>query len=54
MITIFNPLKYFMVAMRMVYLKGSSLVELLPQLGVLLLFAVVFNTWAVLSYRKNR
>lgn len=53
-ITIFNPLKYFMVAMRMVYLKGSSFVELLPQLGVLLLFAVIFNTWAVLSYRKNR
>lgn len=36
-ITYFNPLKYFMEGMRMVYLKGSSLLELLPEIGVLLL-----------------
>jgi len=27
-ITVFNPLKYFIEAMRMVYLKGSGLVDL--------------------------
>ena len=43
--TIFNPLKYFMEVMRMIYLKGSGFFDLLPQFGILLLFAVVFNSW---------
>lgn len=54
LITIFNPLRYFMEVMRMIYLKGSGFVDLLPQLGILLLFVVVFNIWAVLSYHKNK
>lgn len=54
MITRLNPLRYFMEVMRMVYLKGSGFVDLLPELGVLLFFAVVFNSWAVISYRKNQ
>ncbi|MDR0540884.1 MAG: ABC transporter permease [Dysgonamonadaceae bacterium] len=49
-----DPLKYFMQVMRAVYLKGSSMAELLPQLGALCGFAIFFNTWAVLSYRKSR
>jgi len=53
-ITAFNPLRYFMEVMRAVYLKGSSMKELLPQFFALCGFAVVFNTWAVLSYRKSR
>lgn len=53
MITRLNPLRYFMEVMRMVYLKGSGFFDLLPQFGVLLFFAVVFNSWAVISYRKN-
>ena len=53
-ITRLNPLRYFMEVMRMVYLKGSGFVDLLPQLGILLLFVVVFNIWAVLSYHKNK
>ena len=53
MITRLNPLRYFMEVMRMVYLKGSGFFDLLPQFGILLLFAVVFNSWAVISYRKN-
>lgn len=52
-ITDFNPLKYFMQVMRLVYLKGSSLSELMPQFLALLTFAVVLNTWAVLSYKKQ-
>lgn len=54
MITRLNPLRYFMQVMRMVYLKGSGILDLLPELGVLLFFAVVFNSWAVISYRKNQ
>ena len=53
-ITIFNPLKYFIEMMRMVYLKGSTLAELRFQLIALALFAVFFNLWAVISYRKTR
>ncbi len=53
-ITYLNPLKYFMEAMRMVYLKGSGLLELLPHISVLFFFALCFNCWAVVSYRKNQ
>ncbi|GAP71279.1 hypothetical protein SAMD00024442_10_9 [Candidatus Symbiothrix dinenymphae] len=52
-ITTINPLTYFMQVMRAVYLKGSSMQELLPQFFALLGFAVVFNVGAVLSYRKT-
>jgi len=53
-ITAFNPLRYFMEVMRAVYLKGSSMRELLPQFFALCGFAVVFNAWAVLSYKKSK
>ncbi len=53
-ITAFNPLKYFMQVMRAVYLRGSTMSELLPQMGVLLAFALFFNVWAVKSYRKSK
>ena len=52
-ITIFNPLKYLMQVMRMVYLKGSGFTDMLPQLGALLAFVLFFNVWAVRSYRKR-
>ncbi len=48
-----NPLKYFIEAMRMVYLKGSNLSDLWPQILALSGFAVVLNGWAVRSYRKK-
>ena len=53
-LTTLNPLKYLMEVMRSIYLKGSSITELLPQLFALCGFAVAFNSWAVLSYRKSR
>ena len=52
-ITIFNPLKYFVEIMRMLFLKGSSLSALIYQISALATFAVVFNLWAVASYRKS-
>lgn len=52
-ITIFNPLKYFISVMRMVYLKGSGFAELVPYFLSLCGFAVVFNAWAILGYRKR-
>lgn len=52
-IAIFNPLTYFIQIMRGVYLKGSGLYDIWPQLAYLAGFATIFNTWAVLSYHKN-
>ena len=52
-IAAFNPLKHFMFVMRSVYLKGSNPLQMLNELLALIGFAVFFNTWAVLSYRKK-
>lgn len=52
-ITTFNPLKYFMQVMRLVYLKGSSFTDLWSQFFTLLSFAVILNGWAILSYKKT-
>jgi ABC-2 type transport system permease protein len=54
MITTVNPLRYFIEMMRMVYLKGCTFGEMLPQFFTLCGFAVAFNAWAVLSYKKSR
>ena len=48
-----NPLKYFIEVMRFVYLKGSSISEIVDRLYVLIGFALMFNLWAVLSYKKS-
>lgn len=52
-ITVINPLKYFIHILRSVYLRGSGLSDLMPQVGALALFALVSNTWAIWSYRKT-
>jgi ABC-2 type transport system permease protein len=51
--TLFNPLRYFIEIMRMVYLKGSNISNIVNQLTILSVFAVILNGWAVLSYRKS-
>lgn len=48
-----NPLKYFMEVMRLVYLKGSTFSNMVPQFAALCSFAAVLGTWAVISYRKS-
>lgn len=52
-ISLCNPLRYFIQMMRRVYLKGSGFLDLLPEFSALCVFAVIFNVWAVLSYRKS-
>ena len=52
-LSIFSPLKYLIQVMRLVYLKGSGLMDLLPQFLALFCFALFFNGWAVLNYRKT-
>lgn len=52
-ITLFNPLRYLMEVMRALYIKGSGVKELLPQLRAFVVFIAVFWTWAICSYKKN-
>lgn len=53
-LTLFNPLRYAVEVFRMVYLKGSTLTDLIPQFFAVICFAIVFNIVAVLSYSKNK
>jgi ABC-2 type transport system permease protein len=52
-ITRLNPVAYFIDVMRLVVLKGSGLADIKNQIFTVLGFAVVLNSWAVLSYRKR-
>ena len=52
-ITKFNPISYFIDVMRAVVLKGSGLADIKPQLLAISGFAVFFNVWAVINYRKR-
>ena len=52
-LTQFNPLRYFIEVVRMVYLKGSHFADLTGHFIIICLFAVCFNVLAVVSYRKN-
>ena len=54
MISDVSPLKYFIRVMRLVYLKGSATADLIVPFFALCGFAAVFNTWAVLSYKKSQ
>ena len=52
-ITIINPIRYFIEVIRMVYLKGSTFVDLQGHFVTACFFAVFFNILAVISYRKQ-
>lgn len=52
-ITLFNPLAYFIKFLRMVMLKGSYFNEVQHLFKSMILFALVTNLLAVLSYRKT-
>ena len=48
-----NPVTYFIEVMRMVVLKGSGFKDIQSHFLALLGFAVFFNTWAILNYKKT-
>ena len=48
-----NPVSYLISVMRMIILKGSGLKDVLPHLGIVALFALFLNTWAILNYKKT-
>lgn len=47
------PVSYLIDVMRMIILKGSGFRDILPHLGIVFLFALILNTWAVLNYKKT-
>lgn len=51
--TCINPLRYFIEAMRTLYLKGSSIGDLMPHLCALAAYAAAMWGWAIWSYKKN-
>lgn len=48
-----NPVTYLVEVLRMVIIKDSGFRDILNQMGILGVFAIVLNTWAVLNYRKT-
>ena len=52
-ITVLNPPRYFIHAVRLLYLKGSTFADLSGDFAALLGFMFFFNAWAVISYRKS-
>lgn len=49
----FTPVSYFIQVIRMVVLKGSGLRDITPHILAVLAFAIFFNTWAALNYKKR-
>jgi ABC-2 type transport system permease protein len=52
-ISLVVPGRYFIAALRGLFLKGSTLQQLLPEALALLIFASIFSTLAVLKFRKK-
>ncbi len=52
-VTQFNPVTYFIEVIRMVVLKGSGFSDIARNLGIMCIFAVALNVWAVVNYRKR-
>ena len=52
-ITRLNPMRYFIEAMRAIYVKGASLAQISWQMKHLLSMVAVCWVWAVISYRKS-
>lgn len=56
MLTLANPLRYFIESLRAIFLKGDSLLNspfLWWNLCVLLCFGIALNLWAIVSYKKQ-
>jgi ABC-2 type transport system permease protein len=49
----FNPVSYLIEVMRMIMLKGSGFKNIVSQLGVIAVFALVFNSLAIFNYKKT-
>ena len=48
-----SPMSHFAAVMRMVVLKGSTFHDIMPHFVAIIILGLVFNTWAILNYRKT-
>ncbi len=48
-----NPPMYFVKVIRAIFIKGSTFSDLLQDFWSIVAFAIFFNTWAILNYRKR-
>lgn len=48
-----SPVTHFIEVMRMVVLKGSGWADVRQPFYLTLIFALIFNTWAIFNYRKQ-
>jgi ABC-2 type transport system permease protein len=51
--TLVNPLSYLIEVLRMIVLKGSTFLDVMPYFLMVAVFAVVLNAWAMLNYKKT-
>lgn len=52
-VAVLNPLTYFVDVIRLIYMKGSSLYDVMSQVGKIAIFVLVFNVLAILTYKKT-
>ncbi len=52
-LTLFIPVRYYIDAMRTVFVRGGGFADILPQTLALCFFALIMDVAAVLSYRKK-
>lgn len=48
-----NPVTYFIEVMRMVIMKGSGFQDIKSHFLIMTIFALFFNGWAILNYKKT-
>lgn len=52
-VTAINPLRYFVEVMRLIYMKGSGFIDILPHILKISGFVFAFNLLAIFTYRKK-
>jgi ABC-2 type transport system permease protein len=52
-ISAFTPVSHFIKIVRMIMLKGSGFSDILKELGYIMAFGLVLNSWAIWNYRKT-
>jgi len=51
--TYVNPMTFFIDAIRTVFVRGGDFQSICPQIVKLAIAAIIIDTWAIVSYKKN-
>ncbi|MEN8137756.1 MAG: ABC transporter permease [Bacteroidota bacterium] len=49
----FNPIKYYVDVIRLVMLKGSTFLNVSKQFGIIVVYSIALNVFAIMNYRKT-